>query len=285
MQKAFNEITSLQPLDIVYVGERHKRYFNYPPHCHADFEINFVENASGAKRIIGDSIETIGDLDLVLMTGAKLVHVWEQGDCHAEDIHEITIHIIADAFPQSLLDKHPFTAINRLIQRAQRGVAFSEKAIRAARKDILALTKDYKSFDATLRLLSLLNHLAYDTESRELSSEDVEAANFSNEDQRITQVKEYFSQHYSETIRMETVATLICMTPEGFTRFFHQHTGKTPSRFLIDYRIGIAAKMLKNTQESISEISFRCGFNTLSHFNRLFREAKGCTPKEFRKHF
>lgn len=285
MQKAFNEITALQPLDILYVGERHKTQFNYPPHCHADFELNFVEGGKGVKRIIGDSVETIGDYDLVFMTGNKLVHVWEQGGCPPSDIHEITIHIVADAFPQTLLDKLPFAPLNRLIQRAQRGVAFPKKTILAVKKDILALAKDYKSFDATIRLFTLLNKLANDHEARELSSEQYDINKVANEDQRITLVKEYLSMHYAETIKMEKLGQLVCMTPEGFTRFFHQHTGKTPSRYLIDYRIGMAARMLKNTQEPISEISFKCGFNTLSHFNRLFRESKGCTPKEFRHNF
>jgi len=43
--------------------------------------------------------------------------------------------------------------------------------------------------------------------------------------------------------------------------------------------------MLLNTKLSVSEIGFSCGFNTLSHFNRLFKESKGCTPSEFRERF
>ena len=81
MRESFTEITRLEPLDIFYVGERHKTYFEYPAHCHEEYELNFVENAAGVVRTIGDSHETIGNLDLVLMTGSKLVHVWEQGTC------------------------------------------------------------------------------------------------------------------------------------------------------------------------------------------------------------
>ena len=79
MREVFNEITHLEPLDVFYVGERHKTYFDYPAHCHEEYELNFVENAAGVVRTIGDSRETIGNLDLVLMTGSKLVHVWDQG--------------------------------------------------------------------------------------------------------------------------------------------------------------------------------------------------------------
>ena len=43
--------------------------------------------------------------------------------------------------------------------------------------------------------------------------------------------------------------------------------------------------MLLTTKQSVSEIGYACGFNTLSHFNRLVRESKGCTPSEFREQF
>ena len=65
----------------------------------------------------------------------------------------------------------------------------------------------------------------------------------------------------------------------------NNRTGRTPNRYIIDYRLGIAARMLLNTKLSVAEIGFSCGFNTLSHFNRLFRESKGCTPSEFRERF
>lgn len=76
MIESFNEISRLEPLDIFYVGERIKTFFEYPAHCHEVYELNFVENAAGAVHTIGDSRETIGNLDLVLITGSKLVHVW-----------------------------------------------------------------------------------------------------------------------------------------------------------------------------------------------------------------
>lgn len=285
MRKVLNEITALEPLDIFYVCERHKTFFDYPAHQHADFELNFVENAPGAKRIIGDSVEDLGELDLVLMASPKLVHVWEQGTCQSSDIHEITVHIVPDAFPQSMLDKRPFVAIQQMLLKAQRGLAFSEKTIRSVRADIQALAKDNQSFESTVRFFTLMNKLAQDQEAHILSSETSENQAFSHEDKRITLIRDYIAKHYADHITMEQLARLTGMTSEGLTRFFHQRTGKTPSRYIIDYRIGIASQLLQTTEKPISEISYSCGFNTLSHFNRLFKEAKGCTPREFRERF
>jgi len=285
MRESFTEISRLEPLDIFYAGERHKTYFEYPAHCHEVYELNFVENAKGATRTIGDSHETISDLDLVLMTGAKLVHVWEQGTCPQRDIHEITIHIDPSIFFSPLMNKRAFVSIHRMIVRAQRGLAFPEQAIRILREDIVNLAQSNDSFASVVRLFNLLYRLSLVEDARELSSSSFVNAREENVDERVRKAKEYIERNYMHTIHLSELADLVCMNEDSFSRFFRQKTGRTPNRYLIDYRLGIAARMLMTTQMPVSEIGFSCGFNTLSHFNRLFRESKGCTPSEFREHF
>ena len=285
MRESFTEITRLEPLDIFYVGDRHKTYFEYPAHCHEVYELNFVENAAGVERTIGDSRETIGNLDLVLITGSKLVHVWEQGTCPEQDIHEITIHIDPDTFNGTLMDKRAFASIRRMLERAQRGLAFPEPAIQILREDIINLAQSNDSFASVIRLFNLLYRLSLVENARELSSSSFVNAREENEDERVRQVKEYIAQNYTRDIALQELADIACMAPESFSRFFRNKTGRTPNRYIIDYRLGIAARMLLTTQLAVSEIGFSCGFNTLSHFNRLFRESKGCTPSEFREHF
>ena len=285
MKEIFNEITHLEPLDIFYVGDRHKTYFEYPAHCHEVFELNFVENAAGVVRTIGDSHEQIGDLDLVLITGSKLVHIWEQGTCPEQDIHEITIHIDPDIFRGTLMDKRALASIRRMIERAQRGLAFPEPAIRLLREDIINLAQSNDSFASVIRLFNLLYRLSLVEDAHELSSSSFVDAKEEYEDERVRLVKEFIAKNYMNDIGLKEMADLACMAPESFSRFFRNKTGRTPNRYLIDYRLGIAARLLLTTQHPVSEIGFSCGFNTLSHFNRLFRESKGCTPSEFRERF
>lgn len=285
MRESFTEITRLEPLDIFYVGDRHKTFFEYPSHCHEVYELNFVENASGVVRTIGDSHETIGNLDLVLITGSKLVHVWEQGTCPEQDIHEITIHIDPDTFQGPLMDKRAFTSIRRMLERAQRGLAFPEAAIQILRADIVNLAQSNDSFASVIRLFNLLYRLSLVEGARELSSSAFVDASEENEDERVRRVKEYISTNYMHEVSLQKMADLVCMTSDSFSRFFRNKTGRTPNRYLIDYRLCIAARMLLTTKQSVAEIGYSCGFNTQSHFNRLFRESKGCTPSEFRERF
>ena len=285
MRESFNEISRLEPLDIFYVGERIKTYFEYPAHCHEVYELNFVENAAGVVRTIGDSRETIGNLDLVLITGAKLVHVWEQGTCPQHEIHEITIHIDPDTFHGPLIDKRAFTSIRRMIERAQRGLAFPEAAIQIVREDIINLAQSIDSFASVIRLFNLLYRLSLVEDAHELSSSSFVEARDSNEDERVRMTKEYIAANYMRDITLQELADIAHMSPEAFSRFFRNKTGRTPNRYLIDYRLGIAARLLLTTKQSVSEVGFSCGFNTMSHFNRLFRDSKGCTPSEFREQF
>ena len=97
--------------------------------------------------------------------------------------------------------------------------------------------------------------------------------------------RDYFEEHYNEDIRLETLADLVGMTPVAFSRFFHQRTGRTLSNYIIDIRIGTAARLLINSDQTVAEICYDCGFNTLSNFNRLFRKHKGCSPSIFRENF
>lgn len=285
MREIFKEITHLEPLDVFYVGERYKTIFDYPAHCHEEYELNFVENAAGVVRTIGDSREKIGNLDLVLMTGSKLVHVWDQAGCPQHDMHEITIHIAPDTFHGTLMDKGALVSIRHMLERAQRGLAFPEAAIQIVREDIVNLAHSTDSFASVIRLLNLLYRLSLVKDAKELSSSSFIDAEDSNEDDRIRQVKNFVATNYMNDIHLQELADIVCMSAESFSRFFRHRTGRTPNRYIIDYRLGVAARMLLNTKLSVSEIGFSCGFNTLSHFNRLFRESKGCTPSEFRERF
>ena len=78
MTDVLKEITPLSDKDLFYIVERHKSEFIYPVHQHRDFELNFVEHANGADRVVGDSIEEIGEFDLVLIGGENLQHAWQQ---------------------------------------------------------------------------------------------------------------------------------------------------------------------------------------------------------------
>ncbi|MCD8312713.1 MAG: AraC family transcriptional regulator [Bacteroidales bacterium] len=279
--KILNEITPLSEKDCFHVVDRHKEDFTFPLHCHREYELNFVENARGVRRVVGDSIEEIGDYDLVLICGENLEHVWETGECMSKDIREITIQFSPDLLSADLLSKNQFTAIQKMFRTAEHGVAFPMNAIMSVYSSLDSIAREPEKFRQFLNILWILNKLA-SSDYRSLASSSFAHAERNPESRRVQKVKQYINDHYSETLRLEDLADLAGMSPASFSRFFKLRTGKTLSDYVIDIRLGFASRELVDSTKNIAEICYGCGFNNLSNFNRIFKAKKGTTPREFR---
>lgn len=284
--KVLRELPPLLDSDFMYVADRRKKEFTYPIHKHEVFELNYVENGDGVLRIVGDSAETIGNRELVLITSPDLEHVWEQDKCKSEDIREITVQFFFDFNSSySLFNRTPLLPIKRLFERARKGVAFTPETIEKVYPllDSLSSTKD--KFYSVINFLTLLYELSLADGTRELASSSFAKVDVDSESRRILKVKDYISKHYTEEIRLADLADLVGMSTTSFSRFFKLRSGKTLSDYVVEMRLGVASRQLVDTTNSVSEICYDCGFNTLSNFNRLFRKYKGCSPTEFREKY
>lgn len=285
MAKVLRETPPITDKDCFYIVERHKSQFNYPIHSHEEFELNFVEHCAGVHRVVGDSIEEVGDYDLVLVTGDGLEHAWQQGNCTSPDVREITIQFSSSLLDSRLLDRNQFTSIRKMFDRARLGVAFSMTAILKVYNLLDGLASQQERFEQFLMMLKLLYDLSQDSEARTLASSSFAQKETGRESRRVAKVKEYISVHYADELRLEELASLVGMTPSAFSRFFKKHTTCTLSDYIIDIRLGAAARMLVDTTSSVSEICYACGFNNLSNFNRMFKARRGYTPRDFRAFF
>ena len=282
MKNVITEITPLKTEDCFYLIDRCKTQFDYPMHVHNELEINFVENCEGARRIVGDSVEVLGQFDLVLV-GSNLEHVWEQHNCRSEKIREITIQFQPSLFGPEFLNKTQLRSLAGLQERAQHGVAFGASAIMRNYSMFMEITQTQDNFNRVLKFLELLHNLAEEEDYKILASGSFANVNNASESRRIHKVEEYVAQHFNEEIRLETVAEIAFMSPTAFSRFFKLHTGRTLSDYIIETRLGNASRMLAGSLLPVQEICYRCGFNNISNFNRIFKRKKGCTPSEFRE--
>ena len=283
----FKEVSPLSSKDCFILIERQKTNFNFPIHIHPECELNFIENAKGAERIVGDSIEEIDEEELVLVTNPHLEHAWKDYRNVSKNIHEITIQFHPDLLTDTFLNKNQMISIRQLFRHAERGVAFSRESIAKVRPLLKTLTCENDSFYSLIKLLIILHELSIDKGMRELSTGQF-AANVMHQhssDESLGRVMDYLSRHYSEVIRLSEVAEMVNMSESSFCRFFKQHTSKSFIDFLTDIRLGAASRALIDSSLSIAEIGYDCGFNNLSNFNRIFKKKKGVTPSEFRDNY
>lgn len=279
------EITPLGEHDFMYVADRHKAGYDFPLHRHELFELNFVEHGSGVERIVGDSVENIGDYDLVLISSPNLEHMWGQGKCTSTDIHEITVQFKFDFNQETLFLTNPFRSLQQMMVRAQRGLCFPLPAIMAVYGRLTHLSDIKEGFYAVEELFRILYELSKFTDARELSSSSFAQVKVEEESRRVQKVKEFIRANYQEEIRLEQLSEMVSMAPTAFSRFFKLRTGKTMAEYIVDVRLGVAARQLIDTNEQVSSICYQCGFNTLTNFNRLFKKRKGCSPTEFREKY
>ena len=283
--KVIHEISPLMGKDVLYIADRRKKEFTYPIHNHKVYELNFVEHAAGVRRIVGDSNEVIGEYDLVLITSPDLEHVWEQNDCKSDDIREVTVQFDIDFSDNSIFARNPFNSMKKMMVEAQKGLCFPMEAIMKFYTQIDTLSSVEDGFYAFMQFMTILYELSKCEGARALASSSFAKVEVSSDSRRVQKVKNFIDQNYRYEIRLPQVADIAGMSPSAFSRFFKLHTGRNLSEYIIDLRLGYASRMLVDSTHSIAEISFQCGFNNLSNFNRIFKKRKGCSPSEFRENY
>ena len=101
-EKMLHEITPLTQSDCFTLLTRQKESFDFPLHYHEEFELNFIQNAKGARRVVGDHLEDIEEMELVLV-GPSLQHAWFTNKCCSKEIFEVTIQFHKDLFDEKFL--------------------------------------------------------------------------------------------------------------------------------------------------------------------------------------
>ena len=278
------EITPLKENDCFLVFDRIKSDFNFPIHFHPEYELNFIANAKGARRVVGDHIFEIDDLELV-MVGPNLYHGWEDFNNDSQNqIHEITIQFPHDLFSSDMLNKNILNPVKELLFHSQRGVAFSQSTINQVKDKIVSLSQK-RGFDSFIELQTLLYDLAISREQQLLTNLSFQRSTDFYNSERIEKVYYYVRENFQKKIKLEDAAQLLNMSVVSFTRLIKQRTGKSFIDFVNEIRLGFATRLLIESNKSINEICFECGFNNLSNFNRIFKKKQGSTPSEFRSSF
>ena len=268
----YNILTEVPPIskqDSFVVFERRKSNFNFPIHIHSEYELNYIIGARGARRIVGDHVADIGDREMVLI------------------IYEVTIQFSPELFQGSgLIDRKQFAPIKKMLQDAQHGIAFSEKTILQSESGIHQLINSTDNFNSILIFLSLLNQLAHDQAYTVLSHSHFSKLEDTYDSRRVRTIMEYLNSNYHRPVRLSEMAALVNMSEPSFSRFIKRRTGYNFIDCLNNIRISAASRrLIDEPANTIAEIAFKCGFNNLSNFNRIFKKYKGYTPHDFREYY
>jgi len=275
------ENTPLSQDDCFVVSSKNDPRFDFPLHCHDEYELNLIVNACGAKRIVGGHIQIIDDLELVLI-GPNLSHTWSSNDYNGNTATETTILFHKDLFDDKFLSWAQLDLVKNMLERSQKGILFPQHIASVLKDRIIALNVK-NGFQSVLDLLSILHDLAVVPDLETLSDTGFSNVHLNYDNRRLNKVSEYMNKNYNQQVTLAEVARIAGMSEASFSRFIKQRTGKTFIDSLNEIKLEYASRMLIETTNTIAEIAYNCGFNNISNFNRVFKCKKFCIPSEFRE--
>ena len=133
-----------------------------------------------------------------------------------------------------------------------------------------------KQYESVVRLLTIFaQHLS-------LVSNQLLVRNANAEPPAITRAKQFIKEHQADEISLGDVAKAVNTSTFYFCKMFKKTTGLNFTDYLSRVRVEKARNLLLNPNLRISEIAFAAGFQSLSHFNRVFRRIAGESPTRYR---
>jgi AraC-like DNA-binding protein/mannose-6-phosphate isomerase-like protein (cupin superfamily) len=268
---------------------RHYDYerFTYPWHFHREYEIIYFAEGDG-ERFVADNLESIHPGDIILM-GSDVPHYMRSAEkYYAGDttlrIKGTIIQFAHDYMSHAIGNYTDLKHIKSFLETAKRGIHFPYPANAEIIESVTALPA-HTGVERITNLLLLLNRMAHLKSKRILGS-----PHFSNylapfSDSRIEKILAHLNRHYTENLRLDDIASMVSMNTSAFCRFFKEKSGKPFTEYIQALRVGYACKLLIGSSLDVLQISVECGYNTPSHFNKIFKRNTGFTPSDYRKQF
>ena len=283
MKYILKEIPPLGKNDLFIANYWPDNQMDFPLHFHEDYELCLTLNVRG-KRILGNLVEDFTEKDLVITT-PNVLHCYKRDDAFLN----VRCEVVVIQFPKELpswgiFDTDQLRNIRNLLCQPAPGLKFSEETAEAVRERLLRLPRT-EGFEAVQLFFGILHELACaDRTQVELIGVQSSDSTLPHS-RRINKIVQFVEKNYHHKISLEDVGELVGMSASSVSRFFKQRTRHNFWDYLNGFRIDRAAQMMIETEHTISEISYACGFNNISNFNRVFRERIGTTPSDYRNKF
>jgi AraC-like DNA-binding protein len=253
-------------------------------HYHPEIElIYFVDGETSA--VIGDGFQHFREGDLVIL-GANFPHVLQESKEYAR-LHPnhqpfgLIIQFTEVFLGKDFLEKPELLPVKNLLLRAGRGLHFHKSAVEKVASALLGMNQ----LNESRKLLSLLDVLV--TLSEEEAFEFLTPKGYvfgaGQDEERMHNIHQYVYEHFTRAITIKEIAAIANMTGTSFCRYFRTRTLKHFTQFVNEIRVAYACRLLSNNNYSVTNACFESGFNSLSYFNRQFKQAMKVSPQQYQK--
>lgn len=247
-------------------------------HFHPEVELIYINRGHG-KTHIGNHLSYFNNSQLLLI-GANLPHngFTDRLTTYGK---ETLIQFKPEIFGNIFIELPEMTEIKSLLVRAEKGIRFKRETKNRIGPIIESL-KEYDGFNRVVKLMEILQSLALSDDYEILNSDGYAFETKPQDSQKIDIIFKYINANFTNQISLDEISDQVSMTVPAFCRYFKKVTGKTFTKLVNEYRVVHATKLLYESQMSITDVCFECGFNNFSHFNKLFKEFTGKSASKYR---
>lgn len=248
-------------------------------HFHPEIELVYVNKGQG-KRHIGNHLSYFNNSQLLLI-GSNLPH---NGFTDRLTINgsETLVQFKPEFLGDYFFDIPEMETIKKMFERSKKGLIFGVKTKKKLGRKIESLP-EREGFKKILVLLEILHSLSKTDDYKLLNADGFAFETQPQDSAKIDIIYKYVNSNFKEQISLDTIADKVSMTVPAFCRYFKKVTGKTFTQLVNEYRIVHATKLLSESQMSITDICYECGFNNFSHFNKIFKQITGKSASKYRQ--
>lgn len=248
-------------------------------HFHPEVELIYINKGHG-KTHIGNHLSYFNNSQLLLI-GSNLPHNGFT-DRLTPYGKETLIQFKPEIFGNTFFGLPEMTAIRQLLKRAEKGIRFNRDTKNRVGEKIENLS-NFDGFTRILNLLDILNDLSKSEDYDVLNADGFSFETEIKDTDKIDIIFKYINNNFKNHISLDDMADKVSMTVPAFCRYFKKATGKTFTKLVNEYRVVHATKLLQEEQMSITDVSYECGFNNFSHFNKQFKDITGKSASQYRK--
>ncbi|MFD0834631.1 AraC family transcriptional regulator [Mariniflexile aquimaris] len=248
-------------------------------HFHPELELIYINKGQG-KTHIGNHLSYFNNSQLILI-GSNLPHNGFTDRLTANGT-ETTVQFKSNFLGDDFLNVPEMANIVSLFERAKKGIRFKIETKQKIGPKIEKLL-EHDGLKRVLKFLEILNFLATTDDYSLLNADGFAFETEPQDSAKIDVIFKYVNKNFQNHIALDEIADVVSMTVPAFCRYFKKATGKTFTELVNEYRVVHATKLLNESQMSIADVCFECGFNNFSHFNKQFNEITGKSASQYRK--
>jgi AraC-like DNA-binding protein len=259
-------------------------YFYQHLHRHQEIQLTWIQQGEGT--LVAENNMHAFRSNEIYWLGANLPHVFKSDPSYfapksRKKVQTLNIFFNGQGQLDSFFGLPEVKNVKNFLQQQQSGFKVPQEHLTEVSNKMLRI-KNSSGVDQLIHFIELLRQLSSMQDLTPLSSSSRSAAFSEHEGIRIGSIYNYIMQQYDKPITLEDVARQAHMTPQAFCRYFKKHTLHTFVSFLNEVRINAACKKLTDgTYDSIAKVAYHCGFNSITNFNRVFKNATGKSPSDY----